>query len=58
MKYKHNKHKDNPEKDQKSSKLTQAVSGVPMSEQLKFGNGSMYYERINRFKPNESYKKR
>lgn len=51
MKYKHNKHKDNPEKGQKDSKLTQAVSGVPaipMSEQLKFGNGSMYYERVNR----------
>lgn len=60
MVYKHNKHKDNPERNQeKDSKLVniaQTGSDINISQQLKFGNGSMYFEYMNRQKADESYK--
>jgi len=56
------KNQDNPERNQeKDSELANmAQTGPPVAidQQLKFGNGSMYYERMNRPKADEPYKTR
>lgn len=55
------KHSENPERDEKS-KLANTVSDSsiglnqpPINETLKYGLGTMHYERMNRKEKQDSY---